>query len=389
MKRRNLLFKGVVACSSALLLLAGEAAAAPGFPNPIFTTLPNAQGAPVTVGNPDPGMLVFQGRYITVSTGGRNYDSLGVPGNDNGCAFPIRASVDRRSWSDSGCVFLTNGAGGRTAKWPQWASGGFEAPQIYYMGASGNFIVVFAAIHRDRGSRCLGVAYGSNGQASDFTDAGQPLLCSNDTYQEGGVTRYASLIGPTLFTDRDGSRYLLYKWDTPAENKIRIRRLADPNNLFSYGDPVTILSGSSYAQTWEGGGVEAPSLVWNGGDGLYYLFYSGGFYQKETYAVGIARASSVLGGAGSTLYTKAPAGSVNPILRANTSTAYGNKFCGPGSADITWTPNEGWLIWYEAKIGSDGTYCYYPPRYLMMDLMAFTKADPNGRQPWPQIYPTV
>lgn len=381
MKRRNVLFRLVAVCSSTALLLPGEAAAAPGFPNPVFTTMPNAQGVQVPAGNPDPGMMLLLGGYATVSTGTRNYDSQGVPGNDHGCGFPVRFSVDRRSWSDIGCVFLSD--------WPDWASGGYEAPQMYVFPGN-DVVVVFAAIHRIRKSRCLGVAR-ANSRVTDFDAHENPLLCSNDTYQEDGQTKYASLIGPTLFTDRDGSRYLLYKWDTPAENKIRIRRLADPNNLYSFGNPVTILSGTQYAQDWENGGVEAPSLMWNGSDGLYYLFYSGGFYQRETYAVGVARASSVLGGAGPSLYSKAPAG-VNPILRGDTNTAFGNKFCGPGSADITWTPNEGWLIWYEAKIGNfNPTDCRYPPRYLMMDQMSFTKPDPRGggRPPWPAVNPTT
>lgn len=382
MKHQNVLLRLAAVCSSAALLLAGEAAAAPGFPNPVFTTMPNTQNVQVTAGNPDPGMMGLLGGYATVSTGTRDYDSLGVPGNDQGCGFPVRFSADRRSWSDIGCVFLTD--------WPDWASGGFEAPQMYSFPGN-NVVALFAAIHRTRGSRCLGVAY-ANSRVSDFDADETPLLCSNDTYQEGGVTKYASLIGPSLFTDRDGSRYLLYKWDTPAENKIRIRRLANPNDLRSFGDPVTILSGGSYAQAWEHGGVEAPSLVWNGSDGLYYLFYSGGYYKKETYAIGVARASGVLGGAGSSLYTKAPEGSVNPILRADTNTTYGNRFCGPGSADITWTSTEGWLIWYEAKIGNEANGdCRIPARYLMMDQMTFTKPDPRGggRPPWPNINPTT
>ena len=64
-----------------------------------------------------------------------------------------------------------------------------------------------------------------------------------------------------------------------------VRTIA-PDGKAGLGRPKAIVS---VTQEWEGSNVEAPTLVWNAGQNRFYLFYSGGYYKLDSYAVGVSR----------------------------------------------------------------------------------------------------
>ena len=60
------------------------------------------------------------------------------------------------------------------------------------------------------------------------------------------------------------------------------------------------------------------------------------------------------------------------------------RFCGSGHQDVTYTPRDGWLIFYHAYMGSSSGSLNCPnpgsPRYLMMDKLEWNA--PGG---WPRV----
>ena len=101
-------------------------------------------------------------------------------------------------------------------------------------------------------------------------------------------------------------------------------------------------------QTWEGGVVEGPEMRRHGG--RLYLFYSGGNYNDDSYAVGYATCKGPLGPC-----TDAPE---NPILKTGCR-AHGpghNTFAGPYIVYHAWNPahtkRQLWLsrlVWRNGK----------------------------------------
>ncbi len=117
-------------------------------------------------------------------------------------------------------------------------------------------------------------------------------------------------------------------------------------------------------RTWEGGLVEGPWITKIGS--YYYLFYSANRYDTPEYAIGVARATNVLGP-----YTKSPS---NPLLSSNA------HWSGPGHCSVLGVQNSAtgpfFLIyhaWQAGRVG--GGY----PRLLLMDSFAI------GDDGWPHM----
>jgi beta-xylosidase len=110
---------------------------------------------------------------------------------------------------------------------------------------------------------------------------------------------------------------------------------------------------------WEDLVIEAPTLVKHAG--RYYLFYSGGFYGSDAYAMGYASAPALLGP-----YRKADA----PIL-----SMAGSGLPGPGGQDIFTGPDGASWIAFHAwrRSGSQ------PFRALYFGRIAWDPAGPVVR----------
>ena len=255
----------------------------------------------------------------------------------------------------------------------------FWAPEPEFLPAINRSAIYFSAFSNGtytskRNVRCIGRLTAAPG--GPWVPDPDPVECRDDgTY---------SLIDPTLFRDpRNGQNYLLYqRADT---RQIMIRTIA-PDGKAGLGRPKAIVS---VTQEWEGSNVEAPTLVWNAGQNRFYLFYSGGYYKLDSYAVGVSRSRTADPMGDWDKYPQRPrykdsypsrSRPGNPILSARLD----RRFCGSGHQDVTYTPRDGWLIFYHAYMGSSSGSLNCPnpgsPRYLMMDKLEWNA--PGG---WPRV----
>ena len=256
----------------------------------------------IPVSCPDPGVVRDGSTYYLSCTVG-----------DGGGVYPIYVSTDLTSWTRKGYIFPSGHA-------PTWATGNFWAPEIHRVG--NGWVAYFSAKHTD-GTLAVGAASASS-PLGPFVAGGQPLV-----HKSGMGTIDASEI-----TDADGTPYLLWKDDGNASGKptpIWAQRLA-ADGLSLVGTPTQLITND---QTWEGALVEGPFLVRRGG--AYWLFYSGNAYYDGRYAVGVARADSLLGP-----YTKAP----GPIVVSDAA------WVGPGHCSVVDVPGAGdWLVYHAWQAG--------------------------------------
>src|SRR5579883_117473 len=183
--------------------------------------------------------------------------------------FPLLRSTDLINWKPVGAVFTER---------PSWSRGSFWAPEISQY--RGRFYVYYVAEHVS-GPLSIAVATADRPEGP-YVDHG-PL-----------VGQSAGSIDPTPVTGEDGRRYLIWKEDGNSRGlptTIWIQPLGD-DGLRLAGDAKVILRNDV---EWEGDVVEGPSVLRRGE--WFYLFYSGNACCGKScnYAVGVARARSVLG----------------------------------------------------------------------------------------------
>jgi hypothetical protein len=171
-------------------------------------------------------------------------------------------------------------------------------------------------------------------------------------------TNLGGSIDPSVFTDSDGARYLLWKNDGNAvgqDTSIYIQRLA-PDGLSLIGSARVPLIKQD--QPWEGSVVEAPAL-WKE-DGRYFLFYSANNYASSSYATGYAVAESLLGP-----YVKA----AGPLAESE------NGVIGPGGEEIVVGPDGNtWMLYHSWQ----QNFSY---RSLSVDLLNWVNGEPVLRGP--------
>ena len=110
-------------------------------------------------------------------------------------------------------------------------------------------------------------------------------------------------------------------------------------------------------EAWQQSIVEAPQIVLV--RGTYYLFYSGGSFDKPSYAVGVARCAGPLGPCDDTTGT--------PLLGSNP------QGWGPGEESIFMNDAGVWMVyspWF-ASVATPG-----PPRPVAMAHLGFGPAGP-------------
>ncbi|KAF9733312.1 putative endo-arabinase [Paraphaeosphaeria minitans] len=130
------------------------------------------------------------------------------------------------------------------------------------------------------------------------------------------------VIDPAWFKDADGSQYIVYKTEIPA-NFLEIREVASSGpaeGVRWIGNAVQLLrvNGQGFS---DGNNIEAPYLFKRGG--VYFLTYSTHITMDGSYDVQYATAKSVRGP-----YTRVR----EPLLRSGTQ--YGCKLVGPGGASF-------------------------------------------------------
>ncbi len=255
-------------------------------------------------------------------------------------AFPTLRSTDLVHWERVGCVFPGSDR-------PKWARGDFWAPEIHRVGR--RYVVYYTA--RDRTRRlCIGAAW-SESPLGPWTDLGHPLVRDERV----------GMIDATEFQDRDGRRYLYWKADgndlRPKEHTpIFVQELAH-DGLSLVGSRREVLTND---REWEGDLVEGPWVMRHGR--YYYLLYSGNAYYNESYAVGVARATSPWGP-----FVKAP----ETLLRRD------EDWLGPGHGSVV-RGRDGhdyfiYHAWQRGRVGGRN------PRMLLMDRI-------DWQDGWPRIH---
>lgn len=274
---------------------------------------------------PDPGVIHDGTRYVMTCTGG-----------GGGNAYPIRTSTNLVDWKWHGHIFTPDTI-------PSWTKSHYWAPEIHKVGSK--FIAYFTAMHKDN-VLCVGAAT-SDSALGPFKDIGKPLL------RKAGM----GLIDASYYQSPSGTRYILWKEDGNAIGKptpIFAQELAD-DGITLKGSAVQLITND---QAWEGILVEGPYLLDH--DGKFYLFYSANGYSTPDYAVGVARANSVLGP-----YTK----HTQRVLRG------GGAWDGPGHGTIVKTPaNEYWHVYHSWKAGQIGKP---PGRIVLLDRIVWIDGWPT------------
>lgn len=203
-------------------------------------------------------------------------------------------------------------AGNALAGLPPWATpGSVWAPAA--LVRPGGTVLYYTVREAYTGRQCISVALSGTPDGPFLDGSPGPLECGS-----------TGAIDPSPFVDISGTAYLLYKTERPA--RIWSRPLT-PDGLAFAGPGREILAPS---QRWEGGNVEAPSMMRTGSG--YWLFYSGNDWNGRSYAEGMARCSGPLGPCG--------ADSANPILASRPSIA------GPGGGELFSDGSTWWLAYH-------------------------------------------
>jgi beta-xylosidase len=199
------------------------------------------------------------------------------------------------------------------------------------------------------------VATGSD-SGGPFVDGSEgPLIFQED---RGGS------IDPSPFVDADGAAYLLWKSDDNAIGGPPSLWGAplQPDGLGLAGPPVEVLR---HDATWEEPLVEAPSLA-RVADGSYVLFYSGGWWESDGYAVGYATGAGPLGPFRKETET-------GPWLASEPGMA------GPGGAEVFTAADGRWHIAFHAWTPPRVGYESGGERSLWIERLAFDDGHPALR----------
>ncbi len=315
--------RGNVAASSILALFLALLLSA--FTTPSLAQTPTYTNPALAGDYPDPSVIRVGKDYWATAT-----SSEWSP------QFPILHSTDLVNWEVVGSVFTHR---------PTWAVGNFWAPE---MTRHNDRYYIYYVARRKGGPLSVAVATAEKPQGP-YADHG-PL-----------VSQPMGSIDPVISKDEKGDLYLIWKEDGNSQRKpcaiwaqrlddLGVKLLGEPKELFRNDAP------------WEGAVIEGPFIVRRGE--YFYMFYSGNGCcgLNCNYALGVARAKSLLGP-----WEKDPA---NPILAGN------QDWKCPGHGSIVTDPQGRYWLMYHAYNASSSVFT---GREALLDEVKFTS---NG---WAQI----
>lgn len=224
---------------------------------------------------------------------------------------------------------------------PTWAVAPFTwAPDVHKFGSV--YVLYFTGYLKLLNEQCIGAATGST-PVGPFTAQPHPFIC------QSGLS---GSIDPRVFTDTDGTNWILFKSDQNAHGQ------ATPTNLWSQQltpDGLGLVGTASDLmgpdEPWQGSIVEAPDMVKV--NGVYWLAYSANWFNQSLYGIGVAWCASPSG----------PCADVSsqPLLGTN---AQGQ---GPGEASFYQDGSGTWLLYTpEMQLPGD------PPRQVYITRVGFT-----------------
>jgi hypothetical protein len=267
---------------------------------------------------PDPFVLRVGATYFAYATNS-------AEGN-----IQIIASTDLSQWS---------AVGNALPKLPGWAAPNATwAPSVRQIG--GTFVLYYSAVVAGAGGgeQCISAATSSRPQGPFVDSSTAPLVCQASL---GGS------IDPSPFADANGTPYLVWKSNGGAGQPALIwsEQLNPAGTGFAAAAPTELLAPD---QSWQGGVIEAPDLVLQGGH--YLLFYSGNNWNSANYAVGVATCLGPIGPCTEPL--------TQPIL------ASGPTMAGPGGATVFTDAAGTWWMAFDAWLPGQVGYPHSRALYL-------------------------
>lgn len=246
---------------------------------------------------PDPDVVEVNGTYHAYAT------------NGDGKHVRRAASADLENWTLSGNDALPTLGGWvdpQAAGWSVWA------PEVFATGDG--YTMWYTARDAARDRQCIGVARAGRPEGP-FTPVGDgPLVCPG---AQGGA------IDASSYTE-GGQRYMLWKNDGNCcglDTWLHIQPVS-PDGTRTTGTATRLIKQD---RDWEGGVIEAPTLVRHGS--RHVLFYSAGSYAGDAYKTSYATSGSLFGP-----YTKAAA----PLM---TTDSFDGTVRGPGGQDVVSGPD--------------------------------------------------
>jgi beta-xylosidase len=242
-----------------------------------------------------------------------------------------------------------------------WSSGDTWAPEV--AKTSAGYVLYYTARDPElkrpdsNGSQCITVAVSAAPEGPFVDSTKAPLVCQPDL---GGS------IDATEFQDAGGARYLAWKNDGNCcglPTRFFIQPLsADGLKLTGKATDMGVVND----QQWEGGVIEAPTLLLH--DGTYYLFYSGNAYDTEFYSIGYATSKKVTGP-----YVDAPD---NPLVASAWDRPITSSARGPGHQSIVEDDDgELWMVFHAWDADAVG-YANGGARTMWIAKLTF-----NGEKP--------
>jgi beta-xylosidase len=235
-----------------------------------------------------------------------------------------------------------------------WSSGDTWAPEV--LKTSAGFVLYYTSrapeVKRPdgSGSQCITLAVSAVPEGPFVDGSTEPLVCQ---------AKLGGSIDATPFVDADGTKYLIWKNDGNCcglPTRFSIQRLSD-DGLRLTGKPSDM--GVVNDEPWEGGVIEAPTLVLK--NDVYFLFYSANGYDSELYAVGYASSKKVLGP-----YVDAPE---NPILASAWGRPVTSRARGPGHQSVVSAPDGQLWMAYHAWDQDAVGYANFGSRTVWIDKL--------------------
>jgi glycosyl hydrolase family 43 len=247
---------------------------------------------------------------------------------------------------------------------PKWTVSGYQWAPSIWARPDGTFVMYYSTpatdplncIYKATNPGCVMTTHGANtamcisratstSPSGPFVDdSSSPFVCPS---QAGGA------IDPSIYIRSDGTPWLLWKSDGDCCNQptyIYSQQLS-PDGLSTVGLPHQLIGAT---QSWEGGLVEAPSMIKEGS--TYWLFYSANLWGTPNYSIGIASCATVTGPC------------TKPLDRAwhvSTNSANGQGY---GGSEFFQTGSLIWMVHHGLVPGEAGNYAQ---RRLYVDLLVF------------------
>jgi hypothetical protein len=283
---------------------------------------------------PDPFVYVQNGRYYLFTSQDR------VPQE-----VPVRSGTVFGQWSAPSDALPDP---------PAWATPDtMWAPDVASFG--NHYMLYFTSelAGSSPPTMCIGDAISTN-PAGPYIASATPFICQQSM---GGS------IDPRVFVDSNGSPSMIWKSDQNSlETDIPTAIWSQPlsaDGLRLLGAPTEIFSPD---EAWQNAIVEAPQMVLV--QGAYYLFYSGGWFNQTSYAVGVARCAGPLGPCHDT--------SSSPLLASDAQGA------GPGEESVFSNGAGIWMLYtpWCSTLPNPG-----PPRPVAMAHLGFGPDGPYLAEP--------